>query len=488
MKILFVCNRFENLGVEILSSFLKSHGHKVELAFDPQLFNDGYLTIPFLAKKCDYRKKILKKVENFKPDLIAFSVLTDNYLWALNISKLIKKRYTTPIVFGGIHPTSVPEIVMEHNCVDFVIRGEGENALLDLITSLDKNKPFSKINNLVFRKNNLVVINELRNFVSDLDSLPYPDKDLFYRFIPYSKQTYTIMTSRGCPFNCTYCFNHMYKKLYLDKGKYLRKRSVDNVIDELKKAKLKYGFNFVSILDDVFMFDNEWLKDFCRKYKNEINIPFRCIGHVNFINQENTFLLKTAGCKVIQIGVQTTCDYTRKNIINRNEINETIEKASRIIKKNNIKLEVDHILGFPYETGKEQIEAAKFYNQIRPDIINTYWLKCFPKTEIIKYMLEDNKLTECDIRKIERGYGNSYISGGSVKDVKELQKFSSLLNIIPLLPQGAVNFIIKNKLYSMANFGKTFLVLTRLIKSFFWKDIRLFEFLTFYKYYIFKTL
>jgi len=485
MKILFVYNRFENLGIEILSAFLKSKGHKVELAFDPQLFNDGYLTIPFLAKKFDSREKILRKIGSFKPDLVAFSVLTDNYLWALNLSRLIKKRYSIPIVFGGIHPTSVPEIVMENNCVDFVIRGEGEYSLLNLVIALEKKKSFSKINNLVFRKNNVVITNELRNFISDLDSLPYPDKDLFYRFIPYAKKTYTIMTSRGCPFNCTYCFNHMYKKIYLGKGKYLRKRTVENVIDELKKAKSKYNFNFVSILDDVFMFDNEWLTDFCKKYKKEINIPFRCIGHVNFINEENTLLLKKAGCKIIQIGVQTTCDYTRKNIINRHEINETIEKASKIIKKNNIKLEVDHILGFPYETGKEQIEAAKFYNKIRPDIINTYWLKCFPKTEIIKHMIKDNKLTKEDVDKIERGFGVSYISGGSVKNIKDLQKFSSLLNMIPLLSQNTINFIIKNKLYFLVDFGKPFLILTRIIKSFFWKDIRLFEFLTFYKHYIF---
>jgi anaerobic magnesium-protoporphyrin IX monomethyl ester cyclase len=488
MKILFVCNRFENLGVEILSAFLKSKGHEVELAFDPQLFNDGYLTIPFLAKKFDSRRRILKRVGSFKPDLIAFSVLTDNYLWAINISKLIKERYSIPIVFGGIHPTSVPEIVMKNNCVDFVIRGEGEYALLELITALEKDKSFSKINNLVFKKNNFPVINGLRNFISDLDSLPYPDKDLFYKFIPYAKKTYTIMTSRGCPFNCTYCFNHMLKKIHFDKGKYLRKRSVDNVIGELRKAKLKYGFNFVSILDDVFMFDNEWLKDFCKKYKEEINIPFRCIGHVNFITEENASLLKIAGCKIIQIGIQTTCDYTRKNIINRNETNETIERSSKIIKNHHIKLEVDHILGFPYETGKEQIEAAKFYNLIRPDIINTYWLKCFPKTTIIKHMLEDNKLTIADVDRIERGYGVSYISGGSVKNRKELQKFYSLLNMIPLLPQDTIRFIIKNRLYFLIDFGKPFLIFTRIIKSFFWKDIRLFEFLTFYKHYLSRNI
>jgi radical SAM superfamily enzyme YgiQ (UPF0313 family) len=486
MKVLFIYNRFESLAIEVLSSFLKAHGHEVALAFDPQLFNDGYLNIKFLSKKYDFTHKILKRVKDVQPDLICFSVLTDNYRWALKFAYLIKERFSVPIVFGGIHVSSVPDEVISHNFIDFAIVGEGEFALLELTEALEKNKDFSKIRNLVYRISGKIVKNKIRNLIKDLDKQPFPDKELFYNLIPYSRETYCVMTGRGCPFSCTYCFNNIYKKIYAKKGKYLRKRRVHNVIQELKEAKMKYNYKFVSILDDVFMVDDSWLREFCKKYSHEIKVPFRCIGHVNYINEQNIALLKKAGCEIIQIGVQTTCDYTRKNIIHRHETNTTIEKAARIMKNNKIVFEIDHILGFPCETEADQIEAAKFYNKIRPDMINCYWLKCFPKTEIIEFMLRDNKLTEEDVKKIEAGFGPSYISGGSVKDVKKLKNFISLFNIIPLFPEGLVDKIIKYRLYYLANFGKAFMVASRTLKSLFLRDIRLLEFLSFYKHYALK--
>jgi radical SAM superfamily enzyme YgiQ (UPF0313 family) len=484
MKVLFLYNRFENLGIEILSSVLKKEGHIVKLAFDPQLFNDGYLNMPFLSKRYNFTFKILEGIKKFMPDLICFSVITDNYQWALKLARIIKKNFEIPIIFGGIHATSVPEEVISHDFIDFAIMGEGEEALVELVKCLEKNKDYTRIKNLVFRKNNKIIKNEVRNLIEDLDSLPFPDKEIFYNFIPFAKKTYSIMAGRGCPFSCTYCFNNMYKKIYHNKGLYLRKRSVDNVIKELKIRKEKYNYNFVSIQDDVFMTDDKWLSEFCDKYAKEIRVPFRCIGHVNCINEGNIRMLKRAGCKIIQIGIQTTSDYTRKNIINRYENNGIIRKASRIIKENGITLEIDHIIGFPYEVEKDQIEAAKFYNEIRPDIINCYWLKCFPKTDIILHMINDKKLNEKDVEAIEKGLEKSYICGGSVKNIKEMKKFFSLFNMIPVLPKWMISIIIKYNLYYLANFGKGFMIILRGIKSAFSMDIRLMEFISFYKNYM----
>lgn len=476
------------MGIESLASFLESKGHKTSLCFDPQLFNDGYLNIPFLAKKYNYKKRIINLIRKNKPDLIAFSVLTDNYLWALDLAKSIKKVLDIPIVCGGVHVTSVPDEVMSYDFIDFAVRGEGEYALLELIEALEKRKDYSKIKNLVYRKENKIIKNEVRNLIENLDDLPFPKKELFYKVIPYTKKNYTLLTARGCPYFCTYCFNHMYKKIYLNKGTYLRQRSVENVLSELRLAKRKYNYKFVSIIDDVFMVNDKWIENFCKKYKKEINVPFRCIGHVNCINENKIKFLKMAGCDTIQIGVQTTCENTRKNIIHRYETNETIINAVKIIKKYKIKLEMDHIFGFPYEGEKEQINAAKFYNETRPDIINCYWLKCFPKTDIIPHMIKAGNLTEEDVKNMEKGISSSYILGGSVKNKKDLQKFSSLMNMIPILPESIIDLIIRKKLYYLTNFGTKFLVFSRLIKSFIWRDIRLFEFLYFYKHYIFKSI
>ncbi|HRZ85789.1 MAG TPA: radical SAM protein [Candidatus Paceibacterota bacterium] len=488
MKVLFLYNRFESLGIEILSAILKEKKHEVKLAFDPQLFNDGYLNIPYLSKRYDYTQKILKYIKEYQPEVICFSVLTDNYQWALKLGKIIKNEFNIPIIFGGVHVTSVPEEVMSNDFIDFAIIGEGDIALVKLLDCIENNKDYKKIKNLVFRKKGEIIKNDVGNLIKNLNSIPFPDKDIFYEFIPFAKKTYSIMTGRGCPFSCTYCFNSMYKKIYKNKGVYLRKRSVDNVIQELKERKLKYNYNFVSILDDVFMTDEKWTEEFCKKYLENINLPFRCIGHVNCINENIVQMLKKSGCKIIQIGVQTTCDYTRKNVIKRYETNDAIKRAAEIIKKYGISLEIDHIIGFPYETENEQIEAAKFYNEIRPEIINCYWLKCFPETEIIQHMIKDKKLIEKDVESINKGLEASYISGGSVKNMKEMKKFFSLFNMISILPKSFVNYIINHKLYYLTNFGKTFMIFIRSIKSIFSIDIRLLEFFYFYKRYIFKSI
>lgn len=484
MRVLFAYNRFESLGIEVLSSFLKSHGHETDLLFDPQLFNDGYLDIPPLARVFDHRKKLLKKIEETKPDLMAFGVITDNYQWALNLARLTKERFPIPIVFGGAHCTSVPEEVISNDCVDFVIVGEAEHALLELVEALEKERDYSEIRNLVFKKDDRVGANEVRNLIEDLDELPFPDKDLFYNVIPYARSTYTIVTSRGCPYSCTYCFNNVYRRIYQNKGRYIRKRSVDNVIQELAAMKERYDCRFVLIQDEVFMTDDNWMAEFCEKYRETIGIPFKCISHVNRINQNNIKMLRDAGCEIIQIGIQTTCEHTRKNVIHRYETNDVIRRASRIVKEAKIRLEVDHILGLPYEGEKEQVEAARFYNEIRPDIINSYWLKCFPRTDIIRHMIDDGRLSEADIETIEKGLERSYILGGSVKDVRNLRKFSSLFSLIPVLPGRMIDAIISRRLYRLTNFGNTFMVSTRVTKSLFWRDLRLLEFMSFYRHYM----
>lgn len=139
MKISFIYLGSENLGIEYLSSVLKKSGHKVELIFDPALFCDKhYLNVDFLAKLFDSRKKIIKRVLESRPDLIGFSVFTHNYKWALSIASLIKKEIDIPIIFGGVHPTILPEDVIANNSVDMICIGEGEEALLELMDNFGK--------------------------------------------------------------------------------------------------------------------------------------------------------------------------------------------------------------------------------------------------------------------------------------------------------------------------------------------------------------
>jgi len=151
MKITFVHRGRENLGIEYLSAILKKAGHSVSLAYDHGLFSteDNLFYIPVLEKCFSQKKEILKTIEKTNPDAVAFSVYTGTYKWCCDVAKEIKEKFKLPIIFGGIHPTLVPEICLNNDFVDFVIVGEGEEALLEFANGM----PLEKIKNLCYKKN-----------------------------------------------------------------------------------------------------------------------------------------------------------------------------------------------------------------------------------------------------------------------------------------------------------------------------------------------
>ncbi|MDP2043751.1 MAG: cobalamin-dependent protein, partial [Candidatus Omnitrophota bacterium] len=207
MKITLISMGAENLGVEYLSIVLKKAGHQVSLVFDPALFSSEVFFEgkgnKVLSKIFNRKKKMLEEIKLLDPGLIGFSVLTSNYQWSLDIAKSIKEFFDIPIVFGGLHSTIVPERVIKNKCVDMIVVGEGEYALLDIADNLETNKRNYHLNNVWFKDNGKIIQNGLRPLVNDLDSLPFPDKGLFYQKVPPYQHEYTIMASRGCSFNCS---------------------------------------------------------------------------------------------------------------------------------------------------------------------------------------------------------------------------------------------------------------------------------------------
>ena len=155
-------------------------------------------------------------------------------------------------VFGGIHATLVPEVVIKNNSVDFVIIGEGCHALLELLEALQSKKTLYKINNLLYKKNGRIIKNDIRPPFHDLDLLPLPDKQLFENYVNY-KDDYMILTSRGCIYSCSYCCESFMNKLY--HNNFYRRRTVDSVINELKVMKERYHFKRVMFNDALFFTD-----------------------------------------------------------------------------------------------------------------------------------------------------------------------------------------------------------------------------------------
>lgn len=433
MKVLFVYSGYENLGIEYLSSFLKANGHETSLLFDPAIFSgDMLMNSKVLGKLFSLDKKIIKKAISSSPDLIAFSAYTGNYRWCLKLAEAIKTLSKVPIVFGGIHPTAVPHEVLKNECVDYIVVGEGEHALLELVEYMKgkSEKDLSDIQNLGYKRENKLCINPCRGYIRALDDIPFPDKELFYNKVPLLQEGYLIGTSRGCPFDCTYCSNNMFRNIYCNEFNHLRRRSPQNVIGELKLAKSKWDIKIVTFVDDVMTFSKKWLEEFIPLYKKEIGIPFFCSVHPNTITKEIASLLKEGGCSIITMGVQSGSERIRKEIFTRHTTNDKILASINDLKEEGMTISLDNIFGAPTETEEDLKLGLDLYNKAKPDRMFTFWLTYYPNTKIISIAKEHGCISQEEIDNINKGIISQHThSGGSVKNKKMYLKYAILFQL-----------------------------------------------------------
>ncbi|MBL7206065.1 MAG: cobalamin-dependent protein [Candidatus Aenigmarchaeota archaeon] len=452
MKMVFIQSECESFGIELLSSILKANGHEVHLIFDPRVFDSTEIKSSFLSRAFDIKKQLIDKIIEIKPDLVGFSVFTYNYQWALSFSRLVKKRVDVPIIFGGVHPTLVPEEVIKNDCVDMVCVGEGEHAFLELANSPKR----TDIDNIWFKKKGKVIKNEVRKPLEDLDSLPFPDKAPFYKKIPLIKRTYSTVVGRGCPFSCTYCATSALKNTCKKKHKYCRRRSVENVIEELKLAKKQFKPKDIIFMDDVFTSDINWLREFSKRYRAEINLPFFCYTHPNSMNEEKAVLLKRMGCVIIGMGIQTGSEPLRENVLNRFTSNKQIVSAAKALHKAKLTFSIDHIFNIPFEKEDDYLKSLELYNEIRPSVINTFWLTFFPKTEIIQHAIKAGVLKEEDLHAIRQGKSSTsmYVGVGGDYSFGKIRKhnFQFWMAVLPLLSKNIMKLVIRKGWYRSPSF------------------------------------
>lgn len=197
---------------------------------------------------------------------MGFPCTTGNHRWCLEASKVIKNNTKVLTIFGGPHPTFLPETIAEAG-VDIICRGEAETAVSELANKLDNRGDITTVSNCWFKHNGKIVKNELRPLVENLDSLPFPDRDIYYRKYPFLNRSQKgFIAGRGCPFKCSYCFNESMQTLYKNKGRYIRYRSLDNVLEEIKHTYNKYGMRTVYMMDDTFILNTPWVYEFLDRY------------------------------------------------------------------------------------------------------------------------------------------------------------------------------------------------------------------------------
>lgn len=396
----------DNLGPMILCAELKKHGHEAEIVIAPE--------------EPDYVKRLRAE----PPDIFAFSCTTGTHLIALREIKRLKEVFPDALmVMGGPHPTYFPEVVLEEG-LDVVCRGEGEGPLVDLADSVEGAEEFTSIPNLWVKKDGELVENQVRPLDENLDDLAFPDREFYSRY--KSVRIYPsklFIASRGCPFDCSFCFNHSLKKMYEGKGRYIRHRSPENVVEEIEKVKSEWKWlKTPYFADDSFLLNRRWVHEFCELYRKRIGLPFLCQIRADLIDDELAGVIRSGGCHLVSLGVESGNDFLRETVLGKTVTREQIENAATILRRHNIKFRTYNMLCLPGETLEMAMETVALNTKIKVDCPWASIVQPYPRTQLGEYVVENGFVgPEFDPTKMSASFFK-----GSVFDLPEKKEIENL--------------------------------------------------------------
>jgi anaerobic magnesium-protoporphyrin IX monomethyl ester cyclase len=385
LHLLFIVKEIDNepQGILLICSLLKQAGHQVSLV---------------VATEEDPVAAALR----LRPDVLGYTVYTGSHLWYLELNRRIRAQVPGVLsVFGGPHPTFFPDMIQQEG-VDGLCIGEGEYATLDFLNALQRNGgglrlTRTDIPNWWLRIGGEIVRNPLRPLLTGetLDGLPFADRELLYSAHRPSRHTRIkpFITGRGCPYDCAFCFNKAYSDLYAGQGRRYRRRSVDNVICELKEVASRHGVRFVQFLDDTFILQENWLRQFLSRYREAVGLPFWCQVRANLVTEEQAALLKAAGCVSVSFGIETGNDRLRNVVLHRNMSRDQILGAAAILHRHGIAFSTNNMIGLPTGCLETDLETLALNVECRPAYANVFLFQPYPKTALGEWAHEQGWMT-----------------------------------------------------------------------------------------------
>lgn len=375
------------IGIATLAAVLKSRGHAFKLFdFTPLVLGDGlgYLGVGEMSmefrpvknpdrlpprrrlRREEAFELLMQEIEQFAPDMIGLSALSDDYPLGLQALRHIRKQRTIPTIVGGLHPTVDPDGVIAESCVDMICVGEGEGPIADLAGRFDHGEDLSTIPNLWVRTAKGIVRNPVRPLIQDLDSLPYPDWTIFPEvsfYKPFDGWVYKygdFEMSRGCPYKCSYCVNVELQAVYEGKGNYHREKSVKRVIEEISWAKAQYGIEFLKFWDETFLLmSHERLEALASEYSKKIGIPFAIETTAQSVTPITAPLLKKFGCATASLGLETGNVDLRRGVLDKNTDDAHYERAYRLLREHGIRGVSFNMIGLPFERREDVFEGIR---------------------------------------------------------------------------------------------------------------------------------
>jgi len=358
-------------------------------------------------KETDVFDDFRKKVEEYRPHLIGFSVVEPTYPLAERLLEAIKDVLgESKVIFGGVFSIFAHKKIIKHPLVDMVCHGEGEKTILRVAENVGQNKSCRTLDNLTVKEHNIIFENK-KSDLADLDELPYLDFSLFEKERFYKPMGGKVLKmvpvefARGCPYICTYCASPALAGEFKKCGAWYREKSVKRIMKEIEFYREKYEVEYFYFISESFLnMKEENFDEFIEKYKS-VSVPFWFNTRIETVTKEKLEKLKTINCSRISVGLESGSENVRKKLLKRFYSNDYFVEKFKILDNSGISISVNNIIGFPDETREEIFDTINLNRKIKAESFGAYIFQPFQGTSLRDYCAR-------------RGYiPNDYISGDS---------------------------------------------------------------------------
>lgn len=384
-------------GISYISSLLKKNGHQTRLlVLGSNYYNDG-------------KKQLKAYMEEFDPGLICFTAVFSQYKFIEEMAQYVKKQWPgSYLIIGGVHATLQPNEVIT-GPFNAVCIGEGEYPVLELCQQLESRQIPKGIPNLWFNTiDGSIEKNLPREFIQDLDLLPFPDHAMWEPWIhERHDDEMVILGGRGCPYDCTYCSNHALRTVA--KGNYVRMRSPENILGEVEYLYRKYPHRMFFFEIETLDCYKSWTIELCCKlaeFNASLLDPVSFGSNYRISPQtidENLFSsLEKAHFTIINIGLESGSELIRRNILKRNYTNGDFLKVISLARNHGLKIFVFNMIGLPGESLDDHKETVQLNRLVQPDGHYTGIFFPYPGTELYTMCIEKGLIQKASFVKMER--------------------------------------------------------------------------------------
>lgn len=371
------------LGLLSIAALLRDDGHTIKI-FDRNVESDG-----------------ITEFLKFQPDWVGVTSFTGpNILDALRLSEKFRSQLGVPIVWGGIHASLLPVQTVSDPRIDMCVVGEGEETIVELADAIENGRDLSNVRGVVWKKVNgdssKIIQNEPRPFIKNLDALPFPAWDLIdekkYRATSLgwnksSVEFFSIQSSRGCPYQCGFCYNIVFNE------RRWRFKSANRVVEEITFLKDTYNVERINFRDDNFAVSQKRAERICKLiYKNQLDINFAIDCRVDLLSGALAKYLKLGGCDQIFFGIESGSTRILQFIKKGASLGQAL-RAIRLCKKFKIKSSASFVMGFPTETMSDLLLTRSFIFGLNPDSLLLKIFVPFPGSPLYQYVVEHGLFT-----------------------------------------------------------------------------------------------